>query len=122
MITFDEVAEIVGRFQTCIPVEGDRREWCVRGKAIAWERPLSKKDLAALGGDAPSGEVLAIHVEDLVVRDAWVQTVPGPCFVSNHFAGYPAVLIDMNLADRALVEEILDQSYEWLVNRPSTKG
>ena len=122
MITFDDVAEIVGRFQTCIPVAGDRREWCVRGKAIAWERPLSKKDLAALGEQAPVGDVLAIHVEDLVVRDAWVQTVPGACFVSNHFAGYPAVLLNMQLADKQLLTEILEESYEWLVNRTDSKG
>ena len=122
MITFDDVAEIVGEYRTCIPVAGDRREWCVNGKAIAWERPLSKKDLAALGMKAPNGEVLAIHVEDLVVRDAWVQTVPGACFVSGHFANYPAVLLDMNLADKQLLRELLDESYEWLVKRGNTKG
>jgi hypothetical protein len=122
LITFEDVAEIVGEFRTCIPVEGDRLEWCVNGKALAWERPLSKKDLLALGEKAPKGSVLAIHVEDLVVRDAWVQTVPGACFVSGHFALYPAVLVDMNLADKQLLRELLDESYQWLVNRDNPKG
>lgn len=117
MITWDDVAEIVEEFQTCIPVAGDRREWCVRGKAIAWERPLSKRDLAALGEAAPTGEVLAVHVSDLVVRDAWVQTVPGACFVSNHFASYPAVLVDMEKADKQVLRELLDEAYEYLSTR-----
>ena len=117
MITFKDVAELVGEFQTCIPVAGDRQEWCVRGKAIAWERPLSKRDLAALGDEAPKGEVLAVHVADLVVRDAWVQTVPGICFVSAHFASYPAVLVDMEKADRKVLRELLDDAYEYLSTR-----
>jgi hypothetical protein len=34
--------------------------------------------------------------------------VPGPCFVSPHFASYPAVLVDMELADDQLVRELFD--------------
>jgi len=82
------------------------REWCLNGKSIAWVRPLSKKDMLALGESAPKGGVLAIHMPDLVTRDAWVQTVPGPCFVSPHFANYPAVLVDMELADEQLLREL----------------
>lgn len=117
MITWDDVAEIVGEFQTCIPVAGDRKEWCVRGKAIAWERPLSKRDLTALGDAAPRGDVLAVHVSDLVVRDAWVQTVPDACFVSAHFANYPAVLVDMEKADKQVLRELLEEAYEYLSAR-----
>ena len=83
-----------------------KREWCLNGNSIAWVRPLSKKDMLALGEKAPKGRVLAIHMPDLVTRDAWVQTVPGPCFVSPHFANYPAVLVDMELADEQLLREL----------------
>ena len=82
------------------------REWCLNGKSIAWVRPLSKKDMLALGENAPKGRVLAIHMPDLVTRDAWIQTVPGQCFVSPHFANYPAVLVDMELADEQLLREL----------------
>lgn len=117
MVTWDQIEEIVKGFRTCIPVAGDRLEWCVNKKAIAWERPLSKKDMAALGDSAPRGAVMAIHLESVMARDAWVQTVPGPCFVSPHFANYPAVLVDLEKADLQLVTELLNESYEYLLSR-----
>jgi hypothetical protein len=117
MVSWDEVEAVIATFRTCIPVVGDRREWCVNKKAIAWERPLSKKDMAALGEAAPKGAVMAVHVEDLITRDAWIQSVGSPLFVSNHFANYPAVLVDMEKADLELVTELLNDSYEWLLAR-----
>jgi hypothetical protein len=82
------------------------REWCLNGKAVAWERPLSKRDMSALGAQAPKGCVLAVHMPDLITRDACVQTVPRICFVSQHFASYPAVLVDLELADEQLIREL----------------
>lgn len=117
MVEWEQIETIVATFRTCIPVAGDKREWCVNKKAIAWERPLSKKDMSALGENAPKGAVMAVHVEDLITRDAWVQTVPGACFVSNHFANYPAVLVDLEKADLQLVTELLTESYEYLLAR-----
>ncbi len=75
---------------------------------MAWERPLSKKDMILLGESAPKGRVLAIKMPDLATRDAWIQTVPGPCFVSKHFLNYPAILVDLELADEQLVLELFD--------------
>jgi hypothetical protein len=117
MVEWHEIEAIVATFRICIPVAGDQREWCVNKKAIAWERPLSKKDMAALGDQAPKGAVMAVHVQDLMTRDAWVQTVPGACFVSGHFANYPAVLVDLEKADLQLVTELLNESYEYLLTR-----
>lgn len=88
------------------------REWCLNGKAIAWERSLSKRDMLALGDDAPKGRVLAVHMPDMITRDAWIQTVPQICFVSQHFANYPAVLVDMELADEQLVRELFADGVE----------
>jgi len=88
------------------------RAWTVEGKTVAWERPLSKKDLVELGGKAPQGLVVAVHMVDLVERDAWCQTVPDACFVSQHFMTYPAVLLDLELANDQLVREVLDAGVE----------
>lgn len=117
LVTWSEIEEIIATFRTCVPVAGKHREWCVNKKAIAWERPLSNKDMLALGDSAPKGAVMAIHLADVMSRDAWVQTVPGPCFVSPHFANYPAVLVDLEKADLQLVTELLNESYEYLLAR-----
>jgi len=83
-----------------------QHEWCINGVSVAWERPLSKKDMSLLGDKAPKGRVLAVRMPDLITRDAWVQTAPGPCFISQHFLNYPAVLVDLELADEDLVREL----------------
>ena len=114
MVEWEFVDALAAEFDGCKIIDGTgqptapKREWCLNGKAVAWERPLSKKDLAALGDSAPQGRVMAVHMPDLMTRDAWVQTVPGSCFVSPHFANYPAVLVDMELADEQLVRELFD--------------
>ena len=78
----------------------------MNGTAVAWERPLSKRDIAALGSNAPVGRVMAVRVPDLQVRDLWISKAPQACFTSLHFATYPAVLVDMEKADEALVREL----------------
>ena len=112
MVEWSFIDSLASQEQGCKIVEFDaanpksKREWCLNGKAIAWERPLSKKDMLALGDKAPKGSVLAVHMPDLITRDAWIQTVPVVCFTSAHFAGYPAVLVDLELADEQLVREV----------------
>ena len=93
------------------------REWCFEGRAVAWERPLSKKDLVLLGDRAPKGRVLAIKMPNLETRDAWLQTVPGPCFVSHHFLNYPAILVDLEIADEQLVLELFDEGLTAVANQ-----
>ncbi len=117
MISWNFVESVVSDFRTCIPIEGDRREWCVNKRAIAWERPLSKRDLEALGLNAPEGEVMAVHVADLISRNAWLEVDPDAFFVSKHFANYPAVLVDMSKANPDVVRELLVDTYEYLSAR-----
>ncbi|MEY3845855.1 MAG: hypothetical protein RJA66_122 [Actinomycetota bacterium] len=112
MVEWSFLDSLAAQEQGCKLVDFDstnpksKREWCLNGKAIAWERPLSTKDMLALGDKAPKGRVLAVHMPDMMTRDAWIQTVPVACFVSAHFASYPAVLIDLELADEQLVREV----------------
>jgi hypothetical protein len=43
--------------------------WIVNKKLFAWERPLRKSDLAALGAGAPSGPILGVVTEDLEMKE-----------------------------------------------------
>ena len=113
-VTWAFIDQLASEFASCKVVPGDRREWCVKGKAVAWERPLSKRDLAALGAAAPTGRVLAVHVEDLGVKAAWIDSAPEVFFTSNHFASYPAVLVDLERASEAQVRELFCDSAAWL--------
>ena len=112
MVEWSFIDSLAAELQGCKIIELDpqepksKREWCLNGKAIAWERPLSQKDLKALGEKAPSGRVLAVHMPDMITRNAWLETVSRICFVSQHFIGYPAVLLDLELADEQLVREV----------------
>jgi len=87
-------------------VESDKGEgtlqWRVRDKLFAWERPLRKADLAALGDDAPTGPILAVRVPDVGVKEAYLADDPAVYFTTPHFTGYPAVLV--RLAEIAVPE------------------
>jgi hypothetical protein len=83
MATWDDVR----RLALALPrtVEGSSREgflnWSVKSKTFAWERPLRRGDLEALGEAAPQGPVLAARVPDLgakeaLVVEAWLARAP----------------------------------------------
>jgi hypothetical protein len=112
MVEWKFLDELSKQFVGCKIVESEKRQWCVNGKAVAWERPLSKKDMNLLAEAAPKGNVLAVRMPDLITRNAWVESVPGVCFVSAHFANYPAVLVDMQKADEQLIRELFDEGVQ----------
>ena len=78
-------------------------------REIAWQRPLSKKDMKALGDRAPAGEILAVHVDSVAAKNAWILAAPTTCFDSAHFKNYPAVLVDLLNCDLEVVFELLGQ-------------
>jgi hypothetical protein len=78
-------------------------------KEIAWERPLSKKDMVALANNAPTGDVVAIHVDSVATKHAWIESEPNSCFDSPHFRNYPAVLINLANCDMQVVFELLSE-------------
>ncbi|MCR6489391.1 hypothetical protein M8542_41900 [Amycolatopsis sp. OK19-0408] len=49
--------------------------WQVGKKGFAWERPLRKGDVEALGARAPTGPVLCAYVPDVGV-EAWLCRAP----------------------------------------------
>jgi hypothetical protein len=87
------------------------RQWRVRDKLFAWERPLRRRDLDELGDAAPTGPVLAVRVPDEGAKFALVAAEPQVYFTTAHFTGNPAVLCRLELLDRATLTELVTEAW-----------
>ncbi|ABK75574.1 MmcQ/YjbR family DNA-binding protein [Mycolicibacterium smegmatis] len=110
----------VARIAAALPETDEQtpRTWRVRKKRIAWERPLRKADLAALGADAPTGDILGVRVSDEGVKLALVADDPAVYFTTPHFDGYPIVLIRLAAIEPDELEELVTEA--WLTQAPAT--
>ena len=94
----------------------DLRQWRVKDKLFAWERPLRRSDLEALGAAAPDGPILGVRTEHLLAKEAILQSDADVFFTTPHFDGYPAVLVQL---DRIKVDELREVIVEaWLARAP----
>lgn len=93
-----------------------RLAWKVKGKAFLWERPLTRADREALGTATPDGVVLGVSVADVGVKEVLVAAEPELCFTTPHFDGYPAVLVKLDAAGPADLEELVTEA--WLARAP----
>jgi hypothetical protein len=107
-LSLPEVQESVSR-------EG-HREWRVKDKSFAWERPLRRGDLEALGSSAPRGPILAVRVPDLGAKEALLAEAAGVYFTTPHFNGYPAVLVRLPQITRGELKELLTEA--WISRAP----
>ena len=96
---------------------GGNRAWTVRKKMFAWERPLRKSDLAALGDAAPDGPILGAKVEHLIAKEAFLADESGVFFTTPHFDGHPSVLIRLPDIGIELLEEVVTEA--WLACAPT---
>ncbi|MEJ3745736.1 MmcQ/YjbR family DNA-binding protein [Actinomycetes bacterium KLBMP 9797] len=118
MATWDDV----GRLALALPETTERPsydglpQWRVRDKSFAWERPLRRADLEALGDAAPDGPILGVRVPDVGVKEALVADDPEVYFTTPHFDGYPAVLVRLERIAVPELEELLTEA--WLTRAP----
>lgn len=111
----------VERFASELPevTEGIRfetRVWRVGKKGFVWERPLRKRDLEELGDSAPTGAILAAATPDVDEKLALVEGESAYCFTTEHFDGYPAVLIQLESIPADRLREIVTDA--WLACAP----
>jgi hypothetical protein len=117
MATWDDVH----RLALALPqtVEGASREgrldWSVKGKTFAWERPLRRADLQAVGDAAAQGPILAARVPDLGAKEALLAD-DDLYFTTPHFDGYPAILVRLDRMAMPELEELLVEA--WLSRAP----
>ena len=114
MATWDDIRTIAATLPET--QEHGERSWKVRGKALAWERPLRKADRAALGASAPDGDILGVAVADVGVKEALLADDPAVYFTTPHFDGYPAILVRLDEIAEPELEELLVEA--WLARAP----
>jgi hypothetical protein len=114
MATWDDVRRIIA----ALPETSERspRDWRVRDKPLAWERPLRPKDLHELGDAAPRGAILGARVPDLGAKEALLSENPDVYFATSHFNGYPAILVVLAEIGVDDLEELLTEA--WLNRAP----
>jgi hypothetical protein len=112
MATWDDVRRIAAALPESDEQAGrDGQQWRVGGKLFAWERPLRRSDVAALGAAAPDGPVLAARVVEEGVKGALIAESPDVYFTTPHFDGYPAILVRLDRIDGPDLEDLLADAW-----------
>jgi hypothetical protein len=113
MATWDEVSRAcLALAETTEVTSGEgHRQWKVRDKSFAWERPLRKADRAELGDAAPTGPVLAARVPDEGAKQALIAEEPDVYFTTRHFDGFPAVLCRLDELGPAALQELVTEAW-----------
>jgi hypothetical protein len=113
--------EDVRRMALALPDTDERdsrgtRQWRVKDKLFTWERPLRKKEIESLKGEAPDGPILAARVEHLGAKEALLADDPSLYFTTSHFDGYAAILVRLELISTADLQELITEA--WLARAP----
>jgi hypothetical protein len=117
MATWADVSRIALALpETAEESRGGQLVWRVRKNAFAWERPLRRGDIEALGELAPGGPVLAARVPDVGAKDALIADDADVYFTTPHFNGYPAILVQLDQISPPELDELITEA--WLARAP----
>jgi hypothetical protein len=119
VISLDEVAAFAGGLpEVSEGVRWGTRTWKVRDKVFAWERPLSKADVRRFGSDPlPDGDLVAVSTADLSDKEAVLASGHAGVFTIEHFAAYPAVLMQLSRVHKRVARELLTDA--WRAQAPA---
>ncbi len=116
MATWDDVRRIMMSLPEVEEPDGRGRQWRVRKKLVAWERPLRKADLEALGVEPSDDPILGVRVPDVGAKEALIADDPDVFFTTPHFDGYPAILVRLDVIAEDVLREVLVEG--WLEQAP----
>jgi hypothetical protein len=116
MADWDDVRRIALALPDTAEKAGRTLQWRVHDKLFVWERPLRATDIAALGADAPEGDILGARVADEGVKHALIADDPAVYFTTPHFDGYPAILVRLGEIAEDELAELITES--WLLRAP----
>jgi hypothetical protein len=120
MATWSEVERLALALPETSVRERERdgmRQWRVRDKLFVWERPLRAREMESLGGETPSGPILAARVEHLHAKEALLAANPDVYFTTSHFDGNPAVLARLECISSDELAELVTEA--WLARAPA---
>jgi len=117
MATWDDVRRIALALpETSERVSRDLCQWRVKDKLFAWERPLRRADVEALGDEVPDRPILGARVEHLGAKEALLADPQGIFFTTPHFDGYPAILVRLDQIGLEDLNEVIIEA--WLARAP----
>ncbi|MCB1040264.1 MAG: hypothetical protein KDA94_12180 [Acidimicrobiales bacterium] len=117
-LTEDDVAALA----TALPgveegTKWNRRTWLVAGAGFCAIRPFSKADVKRFGdAPVPRGTIASLATDDLAEKEAVLAAGHAGVFTIPHFDGYPAVLVELDVVDRSVFGELLEDA--WLSKAP----
>ena len=117
----------VSRLACALPdvVESESRgllQWRVKDKLLAWDRPLRRADLEALGDAAPKGAILGVCVPDLETKDVLVTQRSEIYFTTPHFKGYAMVLVRLAKISSGELKALLTEGWEARRAKPRARA
>jgi hypothetical protein len=121
VMTIDDVAAFASSLpDVIVGTRWGHQTWSVGKHAFAWKRTFSKADLKRFGEERPpSGDILAVAVENLDAKDALLSMSLAGFFTIPHFNGYAAVLVALRAARKRDVRAAVLAAWKCMAPRTS---